>query len=87
MPLVINSLGADTHTNTRTDVCTETILRNQACTWFKKRMQCNCTTKTYSTLYLHYSAYYTCNYYTKLQMLLHKITDCVRNNNTKLQIK
>ena len=50
-------------------------------------MQCNCTTKTYSTLYLNYSAYYTCNYYTKLQMLLHKITDCVRNNNTKLQIK
>ena len=34
MPLVINSLGADTHThthkNTYTDIRTETILRNQA---------------------------------------------------------
>ena len=29
MPLVSNSLRADTHTNTHTDVCTETILRNQ----------------------------------------------------------
>ena len=29
MPLVINSLGADTQTRTHT-VCTETILRNQA---------------------------------------------------------
>ena len=49
MPLVINSLGGWwTHTNTHmqtrtyTDICTETILRNQAhafhrpaCTWFK----------------------------------------------------
>ena len=30
MPLVINSFrGGHTHTNTHTDVCTETILRNQ----------------------------------------------------------
>ena len=29
MPLVSNSLRADTHTNTHTDVCTEAILRNQ----------------------------------------------------------
>ena len=34
-PLVINSLGGG-HTNTHTDVCTETISRNQAapaCVW------------------------------------------------------
>ena len=43
MPLVTNSLGADTQTHTHTDVCTETILRNQVrpghrlvCVWFKK---------------------------------------------------
>ena len=51
MPLVINSLrGRHTYTNTHTDVCTETILRNQghaglwpACTWFKN-------TNTYKAL-------------------------------------
>ena len=37
MPLVINSLGANTYTNTHThtDVRTETILGNQAHAWFK----------------------------------------------------
>ena len=40
MPLVINSLGVDTHTththtHTHTDVHTKTILSNQACTWLK----------------------------------------------------
>ena len=36
-PLVINNLGADTHTNTHTEVRTEAILRNQARAgaWFK----------------------------------------------------
>ena len=48
MPLVIDSLrGGHTHTYTHmhTDVCTETISRNQACislrpllTWFKKHL-------------------------------------------------
>ena len=42
-PLVINSLGgghthANTHTHTHThiDVCTETVVRNYASTWFEK---------------------------------------------------
>ena len=34
MPLVINSLGGG-HTHTHAYIRTETILRNQACTWFK----------------------------------------------------
>ena len=35
-PLVINSLGGGhTQTHTHTDVRTETILKNQACAWFK----------------------------------------------------
>ena len=37
MPLVINSLGADTQTRTHTDILTEKILRNQAHAWFKKQ--------------------------------------------------
>ena len=37
MPLVINSLGGGhTQTNTHTDIRTETILRNQMRTWFKR---------------------------------------------------
>ena len=40
MPLVINSLGGGhTHTQTHTHIlkiCTGSILRNQACAWFKK---------------------------------------------------
>ena len=32
-PLVINSLGADTQTQTHTDICTETILRIPGVRW------------------------------------------------------
>ena len=34
----------------------------------------------YSTLYLNYGAYYACTYYTKLQDILHKTTDCATLN-------
>ena len=35
---IVNSLGGrHIHITTQTDVCTETILRNQACAWFKNQ--------------------------------------------------
>ena len=54
MPLVLNSLGGGhTHTNTHTDVRTETILRNQARAshrpvraWFKNKLEEKKTTPT-----------------------------------------
>ena len=51
MPLIINSLrGRHTHiTHMYTDVCTETILRNKACTDNKKLMY-QCFLKSFSKL-------------------------------------
>ena len=64
MLLVINSLAADTHANTHTDVRSETILRNQvsashrpAHTWFKNTPLLNpVLKKTYMPTNLMYVA-------------------------------